>query len=310
VNVELSNTEENSMITVVMTGATSGIGEYTAQIIARQPETHLLIGARGSGRAGPAGVDILPLDLMSLASVQRFADEVKQRLGSRKLDTLVLNAGLQRPAADRRTAEGFEITFGVNHLAHYLLARLLLPVIADEGRLVFTTSDTHDPSVVPMIAPKTLDAQTLAHPTGRAGGVRAYSASKLCNLLTARSFATLDYVKNHKITVIAYNPGFTPGTGLGGSMSAPAQIAARAIVFPLLRLASRFSPAFYPGTAEQAGEVLAAVALGTVTPPPNRVYVSLVRGEVTFPDPSMLALDDGARDRLWQQSAAMVNLPI
>ena len=297
------------MTTVVMTGATSGIGEYTAQTIASQPETHLLIGARGSGRTGPAGVEILPLDLMSLANVRSFADEVKQRLGSRKLDSLVLNAGLQSPAPSRRTAEGFEITFGVNHLAHYLLARLLLPVIADEGRLVFTTSDTHDPSVVPMIGPKTLDAQTLAHPTGRASGVRAYSASKLCNLLTARSFATLDYVKDHRITVIAYNPGFTPGTGLGGSVSAPAQVVARTVVFPLLRLASRLNSTFYPGTVERAGEVLAAVALGTVTPPTERVYVSLVWGKVTFPDPSMLALDDGARDRLWQESAAMVNLP-
>jgi hypothetical protein len=71
---------------------------------------------------------------------------------------------------------------------------------------------------------------------------------------------------------------------------------------------SRFKSAFYPGTPERAGEVLAQLALGTVTPPPGRVYVSLVKGEITFPNPSELARNDDARDLLWRQSAAMVGL--
>jgi NAD(P)-dependent dehydrogenase (short-subunit alcohol dehydrogenase family) len=298
------------MATVVMTGATGGIGGRAAQIIAKEPGTRLIIGARGSGRTVPAGSVVLPLDLMSLDSVRAFADAVKHRLGEDGIDMLVLNAGLQSPEPGRRTAEGFEVTFGVNHLAQYLLARLLLPVIADGGRLVITTSDTHDPTVVPMMGPTTLDPQALAHQAGKARGARrAYAASKLCNLLTARSFAALGEVGEHGITVIAYNPGLTPGTGLGGGMSPLAQTAARATVLPLLRLISRFKPAFYPGTVERAGRVLAEATLGTLTPPTGRVYLSLVKGEVTFPDPSTLARQDDARDLLWRESATMVGLP-
>jgi NAD(P)-dependent dehydrogenase (short-subunit alcohol dehydrogenase family) len=297
------------MTTVVMTGATGGIGANAAQLIAQEPGTRLIIGARGSGRTVPAGSEVLPLDLMSLDSVRAFADEVKSRLGEGKIDGLVLNAGLQGPDPGQRTAEGFEVTFGVNHLAHYLLARLLLPVIADGGRLVITTSDTHDPEVVPMMGPKTLDPQALAHPTGKSRGARAYAASKLCNLLTARSLAALGNVRDREITVIAYNPGLTPGTGLVGGMSPAALAAARTIVFPLMRVISRFKPAFYPGTVDRAGQVLAEATLGALTPPARRLYLSLVKGQVTYPDPAKLARDDTARDLLWRESATMVGLP-
>jgi NAD(P)-dependent dehydrogenase (short-subunit alcohol dehydrogenase family) len=85
------------MTTVVMTGATGGIGRHAAQIIAKEPGTHLIIGARGNGRTVPAGSEVLPLDLMSLDSVRAFADAVKHRLGEGKIDMLVLNAGLQGP---------------------------------------------------------------------------------------------------------------------------------------------------------------------------------------------------------------------
>jgi NAD(P)-dependent dehydrogenase (short-subunit alcohol dehydrogenase family) len=67
------------------------------------------------------------------------------------------------------------LTFAVNHLAHYLLARLLVPRMADHGRLVITTSDTHDPAVTP-IAPKTLEPQALAHPSKRGFGIGHLSA--------------------------------------------------------------------------------------------------------------------------------------
>jgi hypothetical protein len=76
----------------------------------------------------------------------------------------------------------------------------------------------------------------------------------------------------------------------------------------ILTVISRVEGAFYPGTPERAGEALAHLALGTVTPPPGRVYASLVRGEIIFPDPSELARDDGARDRLWNEGAAMVGI--
>lgn len=98
-----------------------------------------------------------------------------------------------------------------------------------------------------------------------------------------------------------------PTTGLLG-LSPVALAVARATLFPLLRLSSRFRPALYPGTVERTGQVLAEAALGSITPPAGRVYLSVVRGEVTFPDPSQLARDDSARNLLWHESAAMVGL--
>ncbi|WP_028938219.1 SDR family NAD(P)-dependent oxidoreductase [Pseudonocardia spinosispora] len=293
---------------IVMTGATAGIGQAAARLLAEEPDTHLIIGARGTGRQVPEGSEVLPLDLASLDSVRSFADAVTQRLGERRIDTLVLNAGLNSPDPARRTEDGFGVTFAVNHLAHYLLARLLLPVIADGGRLIITASDTHDPKIIPVVGPTTLDPEALAHPSAKPGRMRAYAASKLCNVLTARSLAVLDDVTERGITVVAYNPGLTPDTGLAGDVPAAARTALRVAVLPVLRLVSRFRPAFYPGTVERAGQVLAELTLGTTSPPTPRVYVSLVRAQVTFPAPSELALDDNARDLLWRESATMTGL--
>ncbi|HEY0936791.1 MAG TPA: hypothetical protein VGD91_24035, partial [Trebonia sp.] len=154
------------------------------------------------------------------------------------------------------------------------------------------------------------DPQALAHPAGKASGPRAYAASKLCNLLTARSLAALANVRDRKITVIAYNPGLTPGTELVRGVAPSARAAARIIVFPLLRVISRFKPAFYPGPVDRAGQVLAEATLGTLTPPAGRLYLSLVKGQVTYPDPAKLACDDTARDLLWRESATMAGLPV
>jgi NAD(P)-dependent dehydrogenase (short-subunit alcohol dehydrogenase family) len=289
-----------------MTGATSGIGFNAAMRIAAQPNTRLVIGARG-GHSGPQGAEAIPLDLASLASVRTFADEVKKMIGDAHIDMLVLNAGIQTSDAKQRTVDGFEPTFAVNHLAHYLLARLLVPCMADNGRLVITTSDTHDPAVFSG-APKTLDPEALAHPDRNRGGVRysAYPASKLCDLLTARSFAALAKVQPPHITAIAYNPGLTLGTGLNRDAPRLLRFLMPAILLPL----SIFKPQFRSGTPERAGEALAQLTLGEVNPPEGRVYASLVRNKLAFPNPSALAQNDEARDLLWRESAIMVGLPL
>src|SRR5690606_40352251 len=75
----------------------------------------------------------------------------------------ILNAAIRATDNTQRSEEGFQLTFATNHLAHYLLARLLWPVMATDGRVVITTSDTHDPAIVPF-GPKTLNQQELAYP--------------------------------------------------------------------------------------------------------------------------------------------------
>ena len=62
-------------------------------------------------------------------------------------------------------------------------------------------------------------------------------------------------------------------------------------------------------TPEHAGDILAQLADGTLAPPPGRVYASLVRGRLAFPDPSALAKDPAARNELWRESADLAGLP-
>lgn len=293
----------------VMTGATAGLGAHAVRYIAARPDTKVIIGARGSGRTAPPGVEILPLDLASLDSVREFAGAVIQRLGDARIDILVLNAGMQTSSNELRSADGYELTFAVNHLAHYLLARLLAPRMAYHGRLVITTSETHDPAVTP-IAPKTLDLQVLAHPnkSGFGTGIRAYAASKLCNLLTAQSFAALDDIKARQITVIAFSPGLTGGTSLGRDSSPAMRAFVMLLMHTVFRLVGLFRPEYVMGTPERAGEALAEVALRVITPPNGRIYISLVKGRPRYPDPSELARSPDAQDRSWRESAAMVGI--
>jgi len=294
---------------VVMTGATAGVGAQAVQHIADQPFTQVIVGARGSSRTVPPGVMILPLDLASLASVREFADSVIHHIGAARINALVLNAGMQTSSNERRSVDGYELTFAVNHLAHYLLARLLVPCMAEHGQIVITTSETHDPAVTP-IAPKTLEPQVLARPTksGIGSGIRAYAASKLCNLMTAQSLAALALLKARQVKVIAFSPGLTGGTSLGRDSPRVMRAVVTVLMHTVFRVVGLFRPEYVVGTPQRSGQALAQVAMGTATVPSNRIYVSLVKGGLTFPNPSALARSADAQARLWRESAVMVGL--
>lgn len=121
--------------TVVITGASSGLGLATAKALAETGKWHVVMAcrdflkaARAAKSAGMAkeNYSIMHLDLSSLDSVRQFVDNLK-RTGM-PLDVLVCNAAVYLPTAKepRFTAEGFELSVGTNHLGHFLLARLLL----------------------------------------------------------------------------------------------------------------------------------------------------------------------------------------
>src|SRR5271165_3587680 len=211
------------MNTIVMTGGTSGLGEVAARRFIQTPNTRLLLGAR---RGGPLGAETLPLDLMRLENVRSFASAVDRELGPAQINSLVLNAGLLFPNDDTRSADGFEAAFAVNHLAHYLLLRLLLPRLAQGATVILTTSGTHDPAEKTIIAPPLhADARFLAHPERDphpliAGG-RTYSSSKLCNVLTARALAAHPDTTVRRLTIIAYDPGHTPAKLALGQIRPP-----------------------------------------------------------------------------------------
>jgi NAD(P)-dependent dehydrogenase (short-subunit alcohol dehydrogenase family) len=222
-------------------------------------------------------------------------------LDGTKIDILIMNAGAQFGTTRHRTDDGFESTFAINHLAHYLLLRLLTPSLAKNATIVITTSDVHDPRMVPF-GPKKLDPEELAHPKdkgqGFIPGIKAYASSKLGNLLTARAFDASADAQMNGIRVIAYNPGLTSGTSLFRAWPWWAKL--------MMAVASRLRPV---NSIEQAGNAIADIGLGTIVPPNGRIYASLVKGRLTWPDPSDLAQSDTAMRGLWMESAQMVGLP-
>jgi NAD(P)-dependent dehydrogenase (short-subunit alcohol dehydrogenase family) len=296
------------MTTIVMTGGTSGLGQIAASRMLAAPGTRLLLGAR---RQGPPGTETLPLDLTHLESVRSFAAAVGDRLGATPIDALVLNAG-RSGDADGRTVDGFETTFVVNHLAHYLLLRLLLPRLANQARIVLTTSGTHDPAQrAPLPPPRHADARLLARPEldpdrdqrPRTAGGRAYTASKLCVVLTARALAAQPEARARQLTVVAYDPGRTPGTGLLRNEGLVLRALWRVLGSPLLRpLVPRAN------SRKAAGGALAELALGRTRPPAGRIYATLRHGDLTWPDPSELARRDELMHALWRDSATLVGL--
>lgn len=278
--------------TIVMTGATSGLGVYASERL-RADGASLIIGARSAAADGA-----LHLDLSSLASVDDFADAVLAATAESGIDALVLNAGIQFADTDRRTADGFEETFAVNHLAHMRLLQRLLPRLADRARIVLTTSDTHDPAMYP-IGPSELDIAGWARGSAGITGLQAYAASKLANLLTAIHLADDTGLRARGIRVLAYNPALTGGTELQR-----AQPELRARIAGMSEQPAGEGP--YVGTPERSGEVLADLVRGAISVPANTVYVSLVRGKVTFPEPSQLARRAGVAAQLWRESERLL----
>ena len=294
------------MRTIVMTGGTSGFGAVAADRMLQAGELRLI---RGGRRPPPSGESV-PLELSELDSVRAFARTVRQRLDDARIDALVLNAGMIRPDDTGRTVDGFETTFAVNHLAHHLLLRLLLPSLAERARVVVTTSGTHDPRTgAGLTPPRHADAGLLAYPEHdpdrdlqpRRAGEHAYTASKLCAVLTARSLMTRGEIRDRDVTAIAFCPGQVFGTGLADHMSVARRIVwavlgSRVLARPLRRLNPFFNS---PATA---GAALADLALGVATPPPGHVYAALRGGRLRWPDPSDLARDDVLAQRLWDGS--------
>lgn len=293
---------------IVMTGATSGIGLHAAEALIASPGTSLIIGVRHPEALPPqlrGQVTALPLDLADLASVNRFADAVRA-LGP--IDAFIGNAGIQLNAP-KRSEQGYELTFATNHLAHYLLVRRLIDLIAAHGRIVLTSSGTHDPAHETGIpAPHHADAMRLAFPDtdpqrdGNAGiaGRRAYSTSKLCNVMTIRELAART-TDRPDLTILAFDPGFVPGTGLARSYGAVANWLFRNIL-PIFIRGPRVS------TAKVSGRALASLATDRASAGGHGVYWSMEAGRAIMREPSPLARDGTACAALWDDSAKLVGL--
>ena len=262
------------MKTVIITGGNSGLGYYCAEKLVRDSEWYVVIACRNRIKAQQAGdkikantnsqqIETLPLDLASFDSIRAFVKQFSDR-NLPPLKSIVCNAGVQFIQRQTYTEDGFDTTFGVNHLGHFLLVNLLLKQLVAPARIVFVSSDTHDSSkTTGMPAPYWRDPQLMAHPDrdpllkDKSIGIKgrtAYTTSKLCNVLCAYELSRrLQDVstESQPITVNVFNPGLMPESGLAQDYTPTAKF----VWNNILPIFSRFIPNI--NTMQQSGNALA-----------------------------------------------------
>ncbi len=227
--------------TIIITGGSQGLGFQAAKLLAKDKQTGIVIANRNKEntskaveqiKAETANQNVLgfPLDLGDFNSIKQFVVDF-QNLNLPPLFALVNNAGVQYISKTRFTKQGYEQTFGVNHLGHFLLTHLLLSHLSENGKIINTASGVHKPELktpIPVPVYKTAeklaycgadDGQKDAKELRHQGQVR-YSTSKLCNVLFTYKLAKKLSKQQGPIQVLAFDPGMMPGTGLANDYPA------------------------------------------------------------------------------------------
>jgi NAD(P)-dependent dehydrogenase (short-subunit alcohol dehydrogenase family) len=199
--------------TILITGATSGIGRAAAESLAQQGAHVVVVGRNPAkteatvdairGASGNASVDFLLADLSVQAEVRALAEQVRARYP--RLDVLINNAG----GVFRHrtlTADGLEMTFALNHLSYFLLTNLLLDTLKASGpaRIINVASRAG-------VRLRGLDFDDLQSARGYFG-FTAYARSKLANLLF--TFELARRLAGTEVTANAMHPGLV-ATGMG-----------------------------------------------------------------------------------------------
>lgn len=214
------------------------------------------------------------------------------------------NAGVQAGTKQTRTADGFESTFGVNHLGHFLLVNELLPVLRAPARVVVVASGVHDPAqkagvpVPAWNAPPALARGELgsdaASDNAFVAGQRRYSTSKLANVYFTYALAGR---LPPGVTANAYDPGLVLGTGLQRSAPAPLRFAAKHVLPHAKPLVRRFlTDKVY--TAEESGAALAWLATAPELADTTGAYFHQRRAIRSSDD----SYDVARADQLWEDS--------
>jgi NAD(P)-dependent dehydrogenase (short-subunit alcohol dehydrogenase family) len=281
----------------IVTGANSGIGLEAARVLAGAG-AHVVLACRDTGKgeaaaesigagAPDASLAVEALDLASLDSVRAFAERVQPE----RLDLLINNAGVMVPPYEK-TADGFELQFGTNHLGHFALTGLLLDrVLATPGaRVVTVSSRAHKFGRI--------DFEDLQHER-RYDRWPAYGQSKLANLLFALELDRRLKAAGSETLSVAAHPGYS-ATNL--QFAATPSHVERIGSFVLNRIYAMDAvrgarTTLYAATAQIAG--------GTFIGPDG---FKEMRGEPAIVKPTRAARDPETAHRLWEVSEELTGV--
>jgi NAD(P)-dependent dehydrogenase (short-subunit alcohol dehydrogenase family) len=269
----------------LVTGANTGIGFEIARGLLSEGRT-VVLGCRDlkkgeAARAtlvaetGNPNAVLMQVDLANLARLRNFVTKFEAKY--QRLDVLVHNAGVW-PRTRRRTEDGFELTFGVNHLGPFFLTHLLRPLLEKSApaRVVVLTSSLHFDA--------TLDFEDPMFKVRKHHGGTAYGQSKLANVLFTLGLARR--LVGTRVTVNAVHPGV-----VATELSREAPDAVRAQKGKLTPKQGAVGPLHLASSAALA-DVTGAYFEGTEQKAPSRT-----------------ALDVATQDRLWAMSLALLKLP-
>lgn len=220
--------------TVIITGASSGLGLNSAKALAATGQWHVVMACRDFLKAQqaaksigmPAGsYSIMHLDLSSLESVRQFASNFKS--SGRRLDALVCNAAIYLPTAKEPsyTADGFELSVGTNHLGHFLLTNLLLDDLKNapnkQPRCIIVGSITGNTNTLAGNVPPKANLGDLSGLASNStmmdgmefNGAKAYKDSKVACMMTVRQMHQR-FHESTGITFASLYPGCIATTGL------------------------------------------------------------------------------------------------
>jgi len=279
--------------TVVVTGANTGLGFETARVLAARG-ARVVLACRDLGRARQAAARIdrdpncppppetVRLDLASLASVREAAGEIGSAHAT--IDLLINNAGVMM-TPDRRTADGFELQLGVNHLGHFALTALLLPRMlgVPGSRIVTVASNGHK---IGRIDFDDLQSERRSRP------MAAYYQSKLANLMFTYELQRRLAAAGAGTEALAAHPGkartdlirHLPAWMRAGNLVIKEPLGNRAAIGALATLRAATDP------AARGGEYYGPGGPGEF------------RGHPRLVTPARRARDTDAQQRLWRES--------
>jgi NAD(P)-dependent dehydrogenase (short-subunit alcohol dehydrogenase family) len=272
--------------TVVITGATSGIGEVAADRLAAKGARIVFV-ARDASRGEETLKHLRAIaphaeyaahyaDLSKLSEMKRVANEIAAT--ETNIDVLINNAGAMFNSR-RVTADGLEMTFATNHMSYFVLSNVLRNRMREGARIVNTASDAH--------AGPRLDFEDLQS-ARRYSGFGAYGRSKLCNILFTRELARR--LQGTGVTANCLHPGFVAtrfGNQSGGMLSFA------------IRAAKNFAL-----TPEQGAETIIYLASAPEVADVSGRYFIKCRPAT----PSKAAQNDEDAARLWEVSARLAGL--